>query len=204
MIEIDPAALTEPQQFDAKCRQKGAVWLKKYPKASRKPSQRPRDYWSSFKPQLAKAFRDLCAYGAMYEPVGTVDHFVPVDADETLAYDWGNFRFASAWINSSKCKSTEILDPLLVRAGWFEILLPSLQLVPVKEAIPEHLRELAEKTLERLHLRDDERVLRQRRKWYQLYQEGKLNLAGLQEVAPLIAVAVKKRELPLPGAEEMT
>lgn len=193
MIEIDPASLAEPERFDVQCRQKGAEWLKKHPKASRRPGQRPKDYWSPFKAQLATAFGERCAYGAMYEPVGTVDHFVPIDADETLAYDWGNFRFASAWINSSKRKSTKVLDPLRVRAGWFEILLPSLQLVPVKEAIPEHLRELAAQTLERLHLRDDERVLRQRRIWYRLYQEGKLNMAGLREVAPLIAAAVEKQ-----------
>lgn len=43
-----------------------------------------------------------CGYSAMFEPVGTVDHFVSVDEDMQLAYDWGNYRYASGWINSSK------------------------------------------------------------------------------------------------------
>ena len=67
------------------------------------------------------------------------------------------------------------------------------QLVTVPANIPEDLRELAQQTLHRLHLCDDERVLRQRRGWYQLYQQGKLTLAGLREVAPLIAAAVDKQ-----------
>lgn len=193
MIEVDRSRLSEPAEFDAKCRQKGAQWLLEHPKASRKRNQRPRDFWSPFKGDLAEAFRDLCAYGAMYEPVGTVDHFLPVDADESLAYEWNNYRFASAWINSSKNKAVNILDPLVVREGWFAVLLPSLQLVVVPENVPEQLRELAVQTLERLHLRDDERILRQRRSWYRMYQQGKLTLAGLREVAPLIAAAVERQ-----------
>lgn len=192
MIRCDPARLNEPAEFDAKCRQKGLQWLAAHPKATRKGNKRPKPLWTAFKPDLADAFRDLCAYGAMYEPVGTVDHFVPVDANEALAYDWPNYRFASAWINSSKQKAAGVLDPLQVQDGWFEILLPSLQLV-VTDQVPNHLRALAEETLNRLHLRDDERVLRQRRRWYRLHQEGKLDLDGLRENAPLIAAAIEKQ-----------
>jgi hypothetical protein len=50
----------------------------------------------------------------------------------------------------------------------------------------------AESVLERLHLRDDERVLRQRREWYRMYQEGELTLEGLEKKAPLIAEAIAK------------
>lgn len=193
MIHIDPTRLKEePEGFDTKCRSKGRQWLADHPKASRpKNNKRPKDFWSPFKRHLADAFRDLCAYGAMYEPVGTVDHFTPVDADETLAYEWSNYRFASAWINSSKQAEGAVLDPLEVKDGWFEILLPSLQLV-VTDQVPAHRRALAEATLIRLHLRDDERIMRQRRRWYRQFQEGKLDLEGLRENAPLIAAAVEK------------
>lgn len=194
MIYVDPTRLGEPAKFEAKCRQKGLNWLAENPKASRSQNKkRPKDFWSPFKPKLADGFCELCAYGAMYEPVGTVDHFVPVDSDETLAYEWSNYRFASGWINSSKNKAAAgtVLDPLLVQDGWFEILLPSLQLVTTDQ-IPEPLRALAEDTLTRLHLRDDERIMRQRRRWYRLFQEGKLDLGGLRENAPLIAAAVEK------------
>jgi len=192
MIHIDPAGLNEPAGFDEKCRKKGMQWLAANPKAKRKGNGRPKALWTAFKPQLADAFRDLCAYSAMYEPVGTVDHFVPVDANESLAYEWSNYRFASAWINSSKQKATVVLDPLLVQDGWFEMLLPSMQLV-VTDQVPANMRALAEATLTRLHLRDDERVVRQRRRWYRLFQQEKLDLAGLRENAPLIAAAVEKQ-----------
>ena len=192
MIEIDPTRLAEPETFDKKCRQAGTSWLEAHPKTGRKKNKRPKDFWTPFKPQLAEAFRNLCAYSAMYEPVGTVDHFLPVDADENLAYEWRNFRFAAGWINSSKNKTTYILDPLAVGAGWFEVLLPSLQLV-VTEHVPDAFRAQAQHTLIRLHLRDDERVIRQRRCWYQMYQQGQLTLDGLRACAPLIAAAVEKQ-----------
>lgn len=194
MIPVNPAALKpEPTDFDLKCRQKGLAWLAKNPKATRK-AKRPKDFWSQFRPELASAFSDLCAYGAMYEPGGTVDHFKPVDANEALAYEWSNYRFASGWINSSKNKCAKVLDPFRVRPGWFEVLLPSLQLVAVKTKIPRRWHGLVDDTIRRLHLQDDERILRQRRKWLGLYESGKLDLHGLREMAPLIAAAVEKRD----------
>jgi hypothetical protein len=129
----------------------------------------------------------------MYEPVGTVDHYRSCSKEPELAYEWSNYRFASAWINSSKQSAdTEVLDPFEVEDEWFEILLPSLQLVTTPN-VPAHLREKANHTLERLHLRDDERVVRQRRAWYALYQEGMLSIEGLDMRAPLIAAAVRKQ-----------
>ncbi|MGY5957121.1 HNH endonuclease [Kosakonia sp. BK9b] len=194
MIKIDRSAFDEPDNFDEKCRQKGAQWLLDHPKASRpKGNRRPKDFWSPFKGALATASKDLCAYGAMYEPAGTVDHFDSVDNNESLAYEWTNYRFSSGWINSSKNKATTILDPFIVEDGWFEILLPSLQLVTVPANIPEQYKQIAEATLTRLHLRDDERVIRQRRKWLAMFQSNKLTLDGLHEMAPLIARAVEKQ-----------
>jgi hypothetical protein len=62
----------------------------------------------------------------------------------------------------------------------------------VSEAIPDEFIDRAEFVLKRLHLRDDERVLRQRREWYRMYQEGGLSLKELWLKAPLIAAAVAK------------
>jgi hypothetical protein len=89
--------------------------------------------------------------------------------------------------------SSTLIDPFAVEDGWFEILLPSLQLVAT-DCVPVDLREWARFVLKRLHLRDDERVLRQRREWYRMYQEGELTLEGLRKKAPLIATAVVKQQ----------
>ena len=110
----------------------------------------------------------------------------------SLAHEWTNYRFASAWINSSKQNANDVLDPFNVCDDWFEILLPSLRLV-LTDSVPPEIRPRAEFTIQRLHLRDDERVLRQRRAWYGLYEQGDLSLDGLRQMAPLIARAVERQ-----------
>ncbi|HYN21100.1 MAG TPA: hypothetical protein VE078_09080 [Thermoanaerobaculia bacterium] len=177
----------EPADFDRRARQPGLTWL-----AAHSDATRPKDFWSPFKSQLADGFRQLCAYSAMYEPVGSVDHFLSCKNHLARAYEWSNYRFSSAWINSSKQNADDqVLDPHEVEDGWFEILLPSLQLV-LTDAVPREWRAQAEHTLRRLHLRDDERIVRQRRAWYQMYEEGKLTLEGLHETAPLLARAIER------------
>ena len=178
----------EPDDFDEKVRKPGAAWLALHAKG------RPKGFWGLCKAQLADGFRNLCGYSAMYEPVGTVDHYRSCDADRQQAYEWDNYRFASGWINSSKRTADDtVLDPFHVEDGWFEILLPSLQLV-VTDAVPPDIKKLAEHTLTRLHLCDDERVIRQRREWYRMYQDGELTLEGLEKKAPLIARAIRKQQ----------
>jgi len=187
MIRFRPGE--KPAGFLEKVERPGAKWLAEH------SSGRPKDLWSAYKPALADVFGNLCAYSVMYEPVGTVDHFVSCDENRSKAYDWSNYRFASGWINSSKnsLSSDQIFDPFTVEDGWFEILLPSLQLVAT-DAVPDAQRDRANFVLKRLHLRDDERVIRQRREWYRMYQAGELTLEGLRKKAPLIAAAVSKQQ----------
>lgn len=186
MIRFDKPP--KPERFHAEAEVPGARWLADHPDA-----KRPHDYWTAFKGELADGFRNLCAYSAMYEPVGTVDHFESWDKDRSRAYDWSNYRYAAAWINSSKKNilASQIFDPFEVEDDWFIIILPSLQLI-VSDAIPDQFIDRAEFVLKRLHLRDDERVLRQRREWYRMYQEGGLTLKELWLKAPLIAAAIAR------------
>lgn len=181
----------QPLAFEARVEQRGQAWLRRQAGAS----GRPPDYWSEFRPDLATAFADLCAYSAIYEPVGTVDHFVSWQEDPTRAYDWSNYRFASGWLNSSKSslRSDQLVDPFEVGHDWFEILLPSLQLVAT-DRVPSAWKQRVATMLERLHLGHDERIVRVRREWYRMYQEGELSLEGLEKKAPLIAAAIRKRD----------
>ncbi|MCP1509294.1 hypothetical protein J2Y83_005268 [Pseudomonas marginalis] len=180
--------IPEPEKFDEKCRKPGDLWLKANPTA-----ERPRDLWSPFRHALADGFDDRCGYAAMYIPSGTVDHGISFNEDPLLAYEWSNYRFIDGWINSSKSKqvAADLLDPFEVQEGWFEISLPSLQLV-LTDAVPAEFRARAENTLKKLPLRDDERILRPRRKWLSLYEKTG-NLDMLREMAPLIAAAVEKK-----------
>ena len=186
MIRFEP--VDEPRDFQEKAKAPGAAWLAANPDA-----RRPKDYWTPFKGALARGFRDLCAYSAIYEPVGTVDHFVSCHEDRFKAYEWENYRYCTAWINSSKgnTQADRLLDPFEIEDGWFELHLPSLQL-RVSDTIPDEFRERAEYVLNRLHLRDDERVMRPRSEWYRMYRCGELSLNGLWKKAPLIAAAIAR------------
>ena len=177
----------EPPEFDRLAKVPGNAWL-----AANLGSGRPRDLWTPFKGRLADGFRNLCAYSAMYTPVGTVDHFVSCHEDRSRAYEWTNYRYCATWINSSKGNepADNLLDPFEIEDGWFELHLPSLQL-RVSNTVPDKLRERANYVLARLRLRDDERVMRQRREWYRMYQCGEISQDGLEGKAPLIAAAIE-------------
>lgn len=186
---IGVVRVKEPVTFDSKARRPGNAWLKANPNATR-----PRDYWSPYLSELATGFADLCGYAAMLDPTGgTVDHFLSFRARPDLAYEWSNYRFASHTLNASKKNAdASVLDPHDVRDGWFEIILPSLQLQATKR-IPQKWRRTADYTLQRLKLRDGEKIIRWRQGWYTMYLNGELTLDGLRRVAPLIAAAVERQ-----------
>ena len=181
----------EPGKFDDRCRKRGQKWLLTHP-----TYDRPYDYWSEFEPDLRAEFGGLCGYCAMLIMRGQVDHFIPVAVlkqteRDREAYEWANFRYADGGINQKKHKKI-VLDPFEVEDNWFEIQLPSLQLV-LTAAVPHSQRALAEFTIgpAGLGLRDDESVIRYRREWFEAYQNG-LKINKLRKFAPLIAAAVER------------
>lgn len=188
MIRFEPR--DRPEGFEERVERRGATWL------AANATGRPPAHWLEFRTQLADAFGSLCAYSAMFEPVGTVDHFVSVDEDRSKSYVWENYRFSAGWINSSKrsLRSGQIIDPFHVDNEWFKVVLPSLQLV-LTDRVRGEDRVRAQFLLDRLHLGHDERIVRQRREWYRMYQEGELTLDGLRRKAPLIAAAIDRQEL---------
>lgn len=185
MIPVNP--VKKPRGFEAKVKVPGNAWL-----ASRPAAARPPALWAPYTAHLSDGFANLCGYAAMHDPTGgTVDHFLSFKHHPHLAYEWRNYRFASGPLNSSKRDADDaVLDPFEVGAGWFEIILPSLQM-RLTDALPLALRAKAEFTLKRLKLRDGERVIRWRRSWYRMYTDGQLTLEGLRVVAPLLAAAVE-------------
>jgi hypothetical protein len=173
VIRFEPR--DKPEGFVESVEKPGAAWLSKNAKG------RPPSHWLKYRSKLAEAFNSLCGYSAMYEAVGTVDHLISIDEDRSRAYDWKNYRFAAGWINSAKqsLKSTDLIDPFEVTNEWFEVQLPSMQLV-LTAHVPVGERDRAQFVLDRLHLGHDERVVRQRREWFRMYQDGELTLEGLR------------------------
>ena len=184
---IPVTKVKKPRGFDTKVKTPGNAWLASHPTLSRPPA-----LWTPYTSTLSDGFANLCGYAAMHDPTGgTVDHFLSVKHHRDLAYEWGNYRFASAILNASKRNADDtVLDPFEVGAGWFEIILPSLQM-RLTDAVPAAMRAKAEFTLKRLKLRDGERIIRWRQSWYRMYTKGELTLDGLSAVAPLLAAAVE-------------
>lgn len=184
---IPVAKAPEPDRFDAECRVPGKKWLAENPEGD--PHRKP--LWRPFTPDLREAFRRRCGFLAMWIPSGTVDHWISTKTDRDLAYEWSNYRFLSGPLNSAKKPAWEgkLLDPFEVREGWFELLLPSLELVPGPDLPPE-LKDRAKFTLEKLGLGHGEDIIRLRREWMEAYERGDL----LDEFAPLLARAIRKRD----------
>ena len=178
----------EPGGFDLGVRRPGHAWLAEHPTASR-----PRPLWRPYLAYLAEGFGHRCGYTAMHIEDGTVDHYRSCANYPDLIYEWSNYRFASQRINAVKQSADDrVLDPFEVGDDWFEILLPSLLMVPT-ERVPIEVRARAAFTLQRLGLRDGAQVIRRRESWYKAFQRGRISLAGLRSFAPLIGRAVDKR-----------
>lgn len=140
----------------------------------------------------------------MFIRKGTVDHWLTIKNRRDLAFEWSNFRFLDANLNSAKKPAWDgkLLDPHEVQDGWFEIELPSLQLKISDSLTDPDLKAKAEFTLEKLHLQDGEDILQYRQAWLDLYESKDLTLVGLGKMAPLLARAVAKRDgLPDPTAD---
>jgi hypothetical protein len=185
MIRVERAP--EPPDFDERVRNPGRRWLE------RGDTKETPGYWRRAARHLRKAFHDRCGYTAMWlSAPGTVDHFVSRDEDRGLAYEWTNFRYAAAWINSSKSvlRAEQVLDPFEIGDDWFEIVLPSCELVMTDRCPPAYW-ERARTMLVRLKLGTGEDVVEYRQEFYRMYEEGELTLEGLDRKAPLIARAIR-------------
>jgi len=187
MINLTP--VPKPAEFDSKASQPGNNWLAQ----NTDPAKRPPDKWSPFRRYLIDGQSGLCAYGTMFcVPEAQVDHYLSIANYRHLAYEWTNYRYSSGLLNNLKDNHDDaVLDPYEIENGWFEILLPSLQLICTNK-IPCHLRFKAGETLRLLKLRDDERIIRWRQSIFAEYQLGRMSLEGLRAWAPLIADAVER------------
>ena len=177
----------EPSTFDRDCRRPGKQWAAANPQA-----MRPKPLWRPFTAALEAGFQHRCGYSAVRIQNGTIDHFSSWKSRPDLAFEWTNYRYADARLNSKKQRlDGEILDPFTVGDDWFEIVLPSLQM-RVTDRVPPRMRARAQFTLRRLGLDHDERIVAYRAIWWALFHRGELTLAGMHQVAPLIARAIER------------
>lgn len=188
MIRV-PSPVAEPSGFDARCRNRGNAWLAANPNSNKYPN-----HWRMFEDDLGRGFSYRCGWTAMWIDHGTVDHFLPKtdSLHRAQIYEWSNYRYASGSVNSSK-REFAVLDPFEVQDTWFEVMIPSMQLI-LTAAVPPQIRPLAEETLRRLKLVNGTKVRRSRVHWYEQYRTGKIDHRSLHDHAPLVDRAVLQWE----------
>jgi hypothetical protein len=197
----------EPPLFNENCRKPGTAWLNNIKNAEKDPHKQD-EWWQQFQPALAQHFNYRCGWLATCIHLdGVVDHWLSCGPRKgkaspyrNLAFEWTNYRYATGTINSLKGKLDDsLIDPCEVQEGWFEVLLPSFELVAT--GVPKELKDKAEATLEKLQLRRHKAQFT-RWRWYQgHWNNGNPDLPALRRYAPLVAAAIEKAQAanqPLP------
>lgn len=120
MLRIEPG--TEPTSFDASVRQPGLHWIGQQAwnihSVAPDNTQFP-DYWRQCADDLRTLFSGQCCYCGCYmrkSEVIPVEHYFPKQFFPWLAYEWENYRYCSARINSRKGLKL-VLDPFDIPAG---------------------------------------------------------------------------------------
>jgi hypothetical protein len=134
---------------------------------------------------------------------GTVEEAAPKGGEavirvarvkEPKTFDRSARKPGAKWLreNPDAARPKDLWSPhLAALATGFDNLCAYAAMLDPTSKVPAKLRRKAEYTLERLKLRDGEKIIRWRQRWYELYTSGALTIDGLECVAPLIAAAVR-------------
>ena len=180
----------EPADFDAKVRQPGLKWLASKGIASHGPlpkGTKLEPYWSHSNKSLWDAYGGVCAYLAIYfervTGAGSTDHFVAKSRDAGQAYEWRNYRLSCLGANRNKNQYDDVLDPIGLMPGTFELNLVSGG-ISVRKGLALEAALLAEKTIRRLKLDSPEHT-QMRQRHYGRYLKGR-DSQTLQELSPFV------------------
>lgn len=195
MAGVIPVAMQpEPANFDVDVRQPGLIWLAANgiavpgpaPKTPKLPA-----YWSVTNKALWDVYQGTCAYLAIYfewvTGASSTDHFVAKSRDVGQAYEWSNYRLSCLGPNRNKNKFDDVLDPVGLAAGTFELNLASGEVKPERTLAARHGKAavaLARKTIRRLKL-DSPEHKQMRARHYSQYLRHK-DSATLRELSPFV------------------
>lgn len=188
MIKVKQKA--KPSDFDSKVRTPGLNFLKtiRRPKGEQ---WKNKDYWCRVLPDMRKAYESICAYSSLWllpHEKATIDHYIPKNDTPSLAYEWSNFRLANLWINSCKHTHRDVLDPFVIKDGWFILDFITFIIKPNPE-LPSDLEEAVRKTIKRLKLNHND-YIESRQFWF---DEFKNDISKLTKKAPFIAYEMRRQ-----------
>ncbi len=191
-VEIQP----EPHDFSERVRTPGKEFLSEIANPTSQ-QWRGKEYWQRVLLGMRKAYNGICAYSAFWIPYSTgnhsVDHFVPKSKKPELAYEWDNYRYASARFNSRK-GTHKIVDPFKLLPGWFILDFRTFFVKPNPELSAKQRQPLWE-TIEHLKLNDDEDLVAERQVWCSHYFHKEISFNHLKKKAPFIAFELERQNL---------
>lgn len=195
MIHVEPQP--KPKDFEQKVGRPGRRFLRTPMVANRRDFSKHR-YWRRALGQLHSSYGGICAYTCHWIPrdtgFETVEHFKSKEDFPNLAYTWSNYRLVCGKLNGRKGRHKDVLDPFLIKDGWFALDFPSLQVVPGAE-LTKSQRAKVEQTIARLKLNDDDTCVEARFHWVMQYRNGLIAWQALQRDAPFIAAELERQGL---------
>lgn len=194
---ITVARQQEPTSFDSLVRKPGRTYLTSC-KGTTRIDFRHHAYWRHVLKEMHDAYCGVCAYTCHWIPfdtgADTVDHFKAKTTHPRLAYEWSNYRLACGTLNARKGIHQDVLDPFLVKKGWFALQFPSMLILPGANLSPSLLKRV-HATIRRLKLNDDDTCVQARMRYAKDYRDGGITWMHLQRDAPFIAVEIERQGL---------
>jgi uncharacterized protein (TIGR02646 family) len=198
VVVIPVAPQPEPTDFDLKVRQPGLRWIKKQgldpavpvPTGTEIPS-----HWTKCLPDLRRLYNEVCAYTGLFVPkvtgAPTVEHFAPKSKRLSLAFEWTNYRFVCAKINSRKRDFEDVLDPFVLQVRTFELNLINGGIAPGNQLNVAQAKK-ARATIERLDL-DDAECREVRLEYIDEFTKKNISEDYLKRKAPFVWFEMKRQ-----------
>ena len=182
----------EPHNFDVDVRIPGKKFLAKTPNPTSEEFKK-NSFWKNIAKEIYEAYSRVCAYTCNYieAPSGTIDHFKSKSSHPQLAYEWENYRLCVHRVNGYKGVN-DIIDPFIVRPGWFVIDFPSC-LVKPGDGLEESIRMQVEETIKILRLNDDDSFVQDRCEMMLMFAKKEVALEFLKKRRPFLAVEIERQ-----------
>jgi uncharacterized protein (TIGR02646 family) len=192
MIRVSQGPL--PAHFDATVKTPGLAFLTTTP-APTGAQWKGHDYWRAVKRDLHRYYRGVCNYCVSWTPEksGSVDHYVPKGKNAALAYDWSNYRYARAVINTYKDSFEDVLDPFVIQNDWFRLDFTTMFVKPHASRTGDDRKRVWD-TINRLRLNTDNVLLNERAGVVYKYAANKITWDYVEKCYPFIALQMAEQD----------
>lgn len=215
---IPVAAADEPSDFDAQVRQPGLRAIAElcgkrspFKRTAGPPFKKIADrevdipvdelppYWVHSLDDLMQRYDQICAYSCfrIHRVTGarSADHCAAKSRHWKRAYEWSNYRLCCSRLNARKSAVSTVLDPFLIKPGWFQLELVGFQVHPDR-SLPKSRQAQIQRTIDRLGLND---FRHDREEDAELYWRKDVSLRVLKQESPFVAEELRRQGRLNPG-----